>query len=825
MNLAHNPRHQDLPRTNQIAASAGFTSNEGVCVADIETNETETVNTERMAVDLRSLTSTIAAEHIDVTGIVQGVGFRPFVYRLATELGLTGHVGNDSARVFILVVGAQRTIDDFARRLCTEAPPLAHVEQIIRRPTGAVHGDHFTIIASQSVAGERTLVSPDTATCSDCLAELFDPTNRRYRHPFITCTNCGPRFTIIRTLPYDRRNTTMAAFEMCRACSAEYSDPGDRRYHAQPISCHDCGPVLSFRSDDGNLVVSDAAIDEALDAFDDGAIVAVKGIGGYHLSCDAASKPALASLRSRKDRPDKPFAIMVRDLAHAREFAHVTDAEITQLTSPARPIVLLRARRSTCLSDLVAPESPLVGIVLPYSPMHHLLLDGRSDPLVMTSANRSGEPITYRETDAAVVLDALCDAMLEHDRPIHVPCDDSVVRVIGSDLLPIRRARGYAPIPVNLNGTRRTVLAVGGELKNTFCVTDGDHAWVSQHIGDMEDLNTRRAFDAIVDQFRHMYAVEPDVVAADAHPAYASSRWARAHHASRLIEVQHHHAHIAAVMAEHQLSPHEPVIGFAFDGTGYGDDGTIWGGELLVADADGYERLAHLAPVPLPGGDVAIRNPCRMALAHLRAAGVAWDERLAPVGHLDDTELELLRRQLERGVACVPTSSMGRLFDAVASLLGLRQQISFEAQAAIELEIAAESGTVHGIGYRMEIDGSCIGSAGILHAMVGDLVGGVPVPDIALGFHHAISDVVLRLAERTRSQLGFTTVVLSGGVFQNALLTSLCVEALSVSGFDPFTHSVVPPNDGGLSLGQAFIAAHRQNKTDTPSPSSPTGER
>jgi hydrogenase maturation protein HypF len=751
-----------------------------------------------------------ATERIEVSGIVQGVGFRPFVHRLAGELGLDGEVGNDSTKVFIDVAGPAALIDDFARRLATEAPPLALIESVVRRPGDGPIRPGFRIVASEESVGARTLVPPDTAVCDDCLAELFDPDDRRYGHPFITCTNCGPRFTIIRDLPYDRPATTMAEFDMCDACAAEYADPTDRRHHAQPIACHDCGPTLTLHevSEFSCKVRGGEAIEGAVALLRRGGTVAIKGLGGFHLACDATSAAAVARLRRRKHRPDKPFAIMVADLAAARELAHVDDVEAAELTSPARPVVLLRARHDTSLSDSVAPGNPVVGIMLPYTPVHHLLVSAGLPPLVMTSGNVSGEPIVHRDDEVEERLGHLCDAVLTHDRPIHVPCDDSVVRVVDGGLLPIRRARGYAPVPVPLDRGRRTVLAVGGELKNTCCLASTDHAWVSQHVGDMEHLPTIEAFESIVASFTTMYEVEPDVVAVDAHPGYATRRWATRSHPDRVVEVQHHHAHIASVMAEHRLDPTQPVIGFAFDGTGYGTDGAIWGGEVLRATAEGFDRLAHLEYVPLPGGDASIRNPYRTALAHLRAAGVEWDDDLPPVAETDTVERGLLTRQLETGFSCVPTSSLGRWFDAVASLLGLRHRISFEAQAAIDLEVAARSAH-QDRPYDFDIDADEFSPQRLFRAIVDDLRAGIGTPEIARGAHLAVADVVGRLAERSRDETGTGTVALSGGVFQNALLAELCVRRLRPAGFEVLTHRRVPPNDGGLALGQAYIAAHR----------------
>ena len=752
---------------------------------------------------------TVVGERIEITGVVQGVGFRPFVARLATELGLVGWVGNDSTQVLIEVAGDPTTLDELARRLVAEAPPLATIEELARHRIGSVAAEGFVIAPSRTGCGDRTLVPPDTAVCDDCVAELFDPADRRFRHPFITCTNCGPRYTIIRDLPYDRAATTMAGFDLCPDCAEEYHDPTDRRHHAQPIACHRCGPELAFLRGKRGRTAGERAVTGARQALSEGRVVMVKGVGGFHLACAATDDGAVATLRRRKHRPDKPFAVMVSDLDAAHVLAHIDRSEAALLTSPARPIVLLRARGDTELSHQVTRGSPLIGVMLPYTPVHHLLLEEPSGPLVMTSANLAGEPIVHLDPDAATRSAALADALLTHDRPIVVPCDDSVVRVVGEQLLPVRRARGYAPLPVSLHRPRRRVLAVGGELKNTFCVTSHDHAWVSQHLGDMGNLATVEVFEASVNHLLTQFDLEPDVVAVDTHPGYATARWGRARHPERIVEVQHHHAHVAAVMAEHQLDPAEPVIGFAFDGTGYGTDGAIWGGEVLIARATDFRRHAHLAYVPLPGGDAAIAHPCRVALAHLWAAGIPWTDHQAPATQLDEIERGVLRRQLEREVACVPTSSMGRLFDAVASLLDLRHHITYEAQAAIDLEMAAVSTADQEPGYRFGVNGPIIDPTGVVTAVVADRAAGLPVPAIAARFHRGVADLVVTLAEGVRAEHGLSTVVLSGGVFQNALLTGMCVAGLRALDFEPLVHRLVPPNDGGLALGQAYVAAHR----------------
>ncbi len=762
-----------------------------------------------------ALNRLVSTEQIEVTGVVQGVGFRPFVHRLANELGIDGTVGNDSTRVVIVASAPQSVLDEFVDRIGSDMPRLAKVETIHRSGLDGPAEPGFVITPSRVVTGHPTLVPPDTAMCDDCRRELENPNDRRFSHPFITCTNCGPRFTIIEALPYDRPNTTMADFEMCAACFDEYKNPTDRRFHAQPIACHDCGPTLRFlrlssNDVDGSFETSHQPdpIGQAVGVLQKGATVAIKGVGGYHLACSALDTAAIRRLRDRKRRPDKPLAVMVGDLSDARLLADVDDREADLLLSPARPIVLVQARKDSTLSDLVAPGNPMVGVMLPSTPVHHLLLSRFGGPVVMTSANHSGEPIAYlSDTD----LSDLVDAVLDHDRAIHVPCDDSVMRVVADRPTPIRRARGYAPLPTRLGSSEQHVLAVGAELKNTFCVGSGSHSWVSPHLGDMEDLRTLEAFTTMVDRFCRLYQIDPGVVMADAHPGYLSSRWARDRYGDRVVTVQHHHAHLASLMAEHQLDPHAPMFGFVFDGTGYGSDGTIWGGEVLSADADGFQRCAHLAPVALPGGDAATRRPALVALAHLDAAGLSWDKGIPSVRSLDDHELAIVRAQLDTGLGCVPTSSMGRLFDAVASIIGLRHRISFEAQAAIELEIAAtrswERAGIDG-GYRFGIDGSQIEAAPVLASLVDDVTAGTDAGVMAWRFHDAVAEMTTRLALEQRDPRTDARVGLTGGVFQNRLLTELCIERLSNAGFDPLTHRVVPPNDGGLSLGQAFIGAN-----------------
>src|SRR6201996_170789 len=731
--------------------------------------------------------SDLVRQRFTVAGVVQGVGFRPFVHRLATDLGLAGFVGNDSRAVFIEVQGPVARIDEFARRLCAEAPPLARINTVSTADVEAttLGGNGFRIVDSQTVPGTGTPIPPDIAVCDDCITELFDPRDRRYRHPFVTCTNCGPRFTIIRALPYDRPATTMSTFAMCNRCAGEYHDPANRRFHAQPIACPDCGPSLWFSSRSGRVEDADAALAATQRALAGGAVVAIKGIGGYHLACLVDDEAAVGALRSRKARGGKPFAMLVRDLDTARRYAHIDDAEAAVLTSPARPIVLLRRHAGAPVADAVAPGSPLLGLMLPYSPIHHLLLAlvpgadaAVPDALVLTSANRSDEPICFTEADAARRLSSLCDAVLDHDRPIHVPCDDSVVRVIDGRELPIRRSRGYAPLPIDLGRVGPAVLAVGGELKNTCCLTDGSRAYMSGHIGDMATWETLRAFERAVRQLSEIRGT-PARLAADLHPGYHTRGWAERRAGERPLDlVQHHHAHVVSLLAEHGRIG-EPIVGVSFDGTGYGCDQTIWGGEILTLGTDSHRfvRAGHLLPVPLPGGDAAVRNPWRMALSQLWMADIAWTPDLAPVTAATPDELRLTRSQLESGTGCVPFSSMGRLFDAVASLLGVRHRIDYEGQAAIELEALAQAaidnlaGPVPSLPMMVRADG-VIDPATMVQAMVSELRAGTAPAVLAAAFHQAVADAVVKVVSQVAGKVRL--VGLTGGVFQNVLLLRAC---------------------------------------------------
>ncbi|MET8849856.1 carbamoyltransferase HypF [Amycolatopsis sp. NPDC004625] len=707
---------------------------------------------------------------VRVVGVVQGVGFRPFVHRLAVRLGLTGFVGNDVHGVFAEVEGPPPEIDRFIVALEAEAPPLAVVDDVRVREIPAAGGAGFGIVGSPRGGPADTVVSADSATCDDCLRELTDPADRRFRYPFVNCTNCGPRFTIVRGVPYDRLRTTMAGFAMCAECKQEYEDPADRRFHAQPVCCPACGPTLRFAPGGGDPLPA------AVEALRAGAIVAVKGLGGYHLAVDARHEEAAERLRTRKHREDKPFAVMVADLAQARELAEVDAAAEAALTSRRRPIVLLPKKAE--LARAVAPGTRRIGLMLPYTPLYHLLLE--SGPIVLTSANVSDEPIVYRDEDLGR-LDGIADAFLVHDRPIHTRTDDSVVRIVRGREQLQRRSRGYAPEPVRLE-TRKHLLGCGAELKNTFCLAKGRHAFVSHHIGDLENYETFKAFTEGIEHFKHLFAVDPVLIAHDLHPEYLSTKYALDQDVD-LLGVQHHHAHIAACLADNDH--HEPVLGVAFDGTGFGPDGTIWGGEVLLADLTSYDRLTHLRRVAMPGGALAIRQPWRMAASYVDELGRPARE-----------DMVKLKRS---GLNSPLTSSAGRLFDAAAALLGVRDTITYEGQAAIELEQLADP--AERSAYRARIDDEIHGED-LIAALLDDPSGR---PIRAARFHNGVADAIVRACGRFRDHS--TTVALSGGVFQNVLLLDRTVEALERAGFAVLTHRRVPTNDGGISFGQVAVAS------------------
>jgi hydrogenase maturation protein HypF len=779
----------------------------------------------------------LSARHIHIKGVVQGVGFRPFVYNLATELDLAGWVLNSSSGVEIKAVGFDDVLDEFVERLLNDAPPLARIEYISATsvPPSTIDVPEpgcFLIRHSQTQPGEFLPISPDVAICEDCLRELFDPDDRRYRYPFINCTNCGPRFTIIQDIPYDRPKTTMAPFVMCPDCQAEYDDPANRRFHAQPNACAVCGPRVwlkpGLQVKSASLQITDhasrttsgeEAIQSARMLLAEGSIVAVKGLGGFHLACDATNDEVVALLRERKGRVDKPFALMSFDLETVEGYCEVGDDERTLLTSRERPIVLLRKRPDAPISPLVAPGNNYLGVMLPYTPLHYLLLEPSCSldvvhcsfplALVMTSGNYSEEPIAIDNDEALERLGNLADAFLLHDRDIHARCDDSVTRVFAGTELPIRRSRGYAPYPVHLPFEVKRVLGVGAELKNTFCLTRDRYAFLSQHIGDMENYETLQFFEQMVEQLERTFRIEPEIIACDMHPGYLSTQWAKSQISnlkSQICFVQHHHAHIASVMAENGLVGGRSVIGVAFDGTGYGTDGAIWGGEFLVADYASFRRVAHLKYVPLPGGDAAIRRPYRTALAHLWAAGLGWDDQLPAVAAAPLGERAILEQQLKREVSVVPTSSIGRLFDAVSALAGVRQEINYEAQAAIELEMLVEGSVEDVEAYPFRFLGEEIDPAPCIGAVVADVRVDIPVGLIAARFHGGLARMIRDVCLHIRGETGLRDVALSGGVFQNVTLLKTVLPLLGEVGFTVYTHRLVPPNDACISLGQALVA-------------------
>jgi hydrogenase maturation protein HypF len=750
---------------------------------------------------------------ICIDGVVQGVGFRPFVYSLASTVGLGGSVRNNGGGVMIEVEGEAPQLDAFIQALRTRPPPLARIDRIEwrrQRPRGQ---RRFEIKPSDSTQPQAIFICPDVATCDDCLAELFDARDRRWRYPFINCTNCGPRLTIIQGAPYDRGRTTMAAFEMCPDCRREYENPLDRRFHAQPNACPRCGPRLALLDKAGIPMQCEdplAAIERALR---EGLIVAIKGLGGYHLACDAGNDSAVTQLRRRKHRDEKPFAIMMRDVETAARICDLGDEERDLLLSPRRPIVLLRKRPGAAIADGVAPGNPRLGVMLPYTPLHHLLLaemDGQ--PLVMTSGNRSDEPIAYEDADAVQRLGGIADLFLTHDRPIHVRCDDSVTRVMGKNESPIRRSRGYAPQPVALPmDCPQPVLAVGGQLKGTFALGRDRQAFISQHMGDLDDLRTLQAFERDIELYQQLFAIDPVTIVHDLHPDYASTRYAgrrQKRDGIRLLAVQHHHAHLASCMAENGLT--EPVIGVIFDGTGYGTDAAVWGGEFLVGDFAGFTRAAHLRYVRMPGAETAIRQPWRMALAHLLDAGL--DSSLLEK-RVDVAGLRLARSMLERDLNSPRTSSAGRLFDAIASLAGVRDTVSYEAQAAMQLEWLAAETPADG-SYPFELaqavdadQPAVIDTRPLIRGAAEDVMRGVTAAIIARRLHSTLAQIVGAACSQIRHRTKINRVVFSGGVFMNELLATEARQRLVEDAFAVYQHRLVPPNDGGLSLGQLAIAA------------------
>ncbi len=743
-----------------------------------------------------------------VRGIVQGVGFRPFVYNRANSRALRGRVRNNTTGVLIEVEGQRSDIEQFLSDLVSNPPPLSSIETIECNHDLAPADYHDFLILDSAQDGEKFVpISADIATCEDCLRELFDPQDRRYLYPFINCTNCGPRFTIIEDIPYDRSRTTMRDFSMCAECQTEYENPLDRRFHAEPTACPKCGPRLSLLQANGMQVDVRDEINASRELLLDKKIVAIKGVGGFHLACDALSAETVERVRKRKYREDKPFALMAESINLIREHCFVSEDEATLLRSERRPIVLLKRKPHSEIPAAVAPGLNVLGFMLPYSPLHHLLLRTLDRPLVMTSGNVSDEPISYEDKEALERLREIADYFLLHDRRIHIRTDDSVTRIQQAREFVLRRSRGYAPAPLKIAvHFDREILACGAELKNTFCLTRDNYAFVSHHIGDLENLETLRSFKQGVEHFKRLFHLAPEIVAYDLHPEYLSTKYALAlDNVQTRIGVQHHHAHIASCMADNNIEG--DVIGIAMDGLGFGTDGRMWGGEFFVANFNEAERLAHLAYVPMPGGAKAVREPWRMAAVYLNQS-FGDDFRaleLDSVKYMDQKAWQVLIRMSDRQINSPLTSSMGRLFDAIAGLIGLRTTINYEGQAAIELEAIAEETTNNWYEFDYSDKGE-ISATPVIRQAVEDLLANISAPEVSARFHLGVVHLIASVARRIRNERRLDRVVLSGGVFQNMFLLKRTSQLLKQDGFEVFTHSRVPTNDGGISLGQAVVA-------------------
>lgn len=753
---------------------------------------------------------------IRVRGVVQGVGFRPFVYRLATGTGLYGWVRNTSEGVQIEVEGPRKSTGQFCRKLRQDAPPLSHIDEITAEECPPRGFARFEIRESLFEEGKSQLVSPDIATCPACLGELRDATDRRHRYPFTNCTNCGPRFTIITDMPYDRPNTTMNPFTMCPECRAEYDDPLDRRFHAQPNACPVCGPSLSLLDARGATVECVDPLARSSTLLKEGAIVAIKGLGGFLLACDATSPRAVRLLRERKQRPAKPFAIMVPDLKVAAQHCVLSKQECSLLASPAAPIVLASWKDSSSICHEVAPGLLFLGLMLPYTPLHHLLLRDGDVPLVMTSGNLSEEPIAADNEEALRRLAGIADYFLMHNRPIHSRYDDSVAMVVDGTVQVLRRARGYAPNPVQLPFEAPRVLATGAQTKNTFCLTRGHHAFVSQHIGDLDSVETLDHFETTIQLYTKLFRAEPELVAHDLHPDYLSTRYAQemSQRGLRTCAVQHHHAHIAACMVENGVTA--PVIGVAFDGAGLGADGRIWGGEFLVCDLAAFSRVGHIEYLPLAGGDAATLRPYRTAAGYIMTlfGDDGMDRSPLLLSQLAEGERAVIARQVAGGLNAPLCSSMGRLFDAVAAIADLRHRVAYEGQAAVELEMAAHqhTGSVPTGHYGFQVDKTddmyVVGVEPLLSAVLDDVYAGRPASLVAGAFHEAVAQMTADMCSRIAADSGIRTVALSGGVFQNRLLLGRVRALLGKEDLNVLLHTTLPSNDGCVSLGQAVIAAH-----------------
>ncbi len=756
---------------------------------------------------------------ITIKGIVQGVGFRPFVYHLALENHLTGWVLNSSSGVEIEVAGSQMDLDNFASQLSQNPPPLAKIESLqIKQIESEMAYTTFEIRESISKDDEFMPISPDICTCEQCLAEMNDRNDIRYRYPFINCTNCGPRFSIIENIPYDRLKTTMASFEMCPECLTEYLDPFNRRFHAQPIACPKCGPQIALLQSGHILAEKEQALQLARTALREGKIIALKGLGGYQIVCDAGNANAVNRIRNRKKRSDKPFALMANNLVQIEKYAHITPQERQLLESSQHPIVLLEKKDNNDLPDSIAPGQSTLGFMLSYTPLHYLLLEteeGFPDVFVMTSGNMSEEPIAYQDADAKARLESIADLFLVHNRPIHMRVDDSVTRVINSRPYILRRARGYAPDFLPFPFESQSIFAAGAELKNSFCLTRENQAYLSHHIGDLENFETLQSFEEGVKHYEKLFRINPQIFACDLHPDYLATRYAisRADNERKpLYFIQHHHAHLAACLAENKYDSNEPVIGVCFDGTGYGSDRAIWGGEVLIGAYQQFVRRFHLKYVPLAGGDISVRSPARMALAHLWSAGLDWQSEFACTQGLCMEERTALHIQLEKQINSPFTSSMGRLFDAASAFIGVRQHVNYEGQAAIEMETIVNQDE-NGF-YPFDINQTDFDPAPFWKGLIHDYLSGMSQGKMAARIHNSIAQLALQICLLIHEEENMDTVALSGGVWQNKVLLTNTIELLQAADFNVLWHQHVPTNDGGIAYGQACIAANVDNLTN-----------
>lgn len=750
------------------------------------------------------------SKEIRIKGIVQGVGFRPFVFSLARKHHITGWVRNSSAGVEIVASGSSENLHKFSTEIRSNPPPLANIDEFIELNKTTQIFDDFSILSSQKIPGEFIPISPDMSICKDCQEELFNPGNYRYRYPFINCTNCGPRLTIIQKIPYDRLNTTMSKFEMCDRCISEYQNPLDRRFHAQPIACSICGPQIWFESDDLEVAAGEEAIQQARNYLKTGKIIAIKGLGGFHLACDALNTDAVINLRRRKKRSDKSFATMAFDIKSIEKYCLISDSERSLLESPQRPIVILNRKMDADIPDQIAPGMKTLGVMVAYTPLHLLLLEpenGFSDLFVMTSGNLSDEPIAYTNVMAKETLSSLADGFLLHDREINTRVDDSVITEFNGKKYFFRRSRGYAPNAISLPKKSLEILAVGGELKNTFCLTKEKYAFVSHHIGDLKNIETYQAFIDGVENYKDIFSITPELITCDLHPDYLSTKFAHNYsdlNKIPLVYIQHHHAHLAACLADNKWETDDNVIGLCFDGTGFGLDHQIWGGEILVGGYQMAQRRFHLEYMPLPGGDSAILHPNRIAAAYLKQLGFPWDVQIPSIKSLSTEERNVLEQQINTHLNTPFTSSMGRLFDTVASLIGLRHVVNYEAQAAIELEQISDPLITDS--YSFEICDETISFRSLIEKILIDINNKIPAGVIASKFHNAAINLTLDLCKQIKREINLTNVVLSGGVWQNQFLLRKTYQLLSKEGFSVLIHHDISPNDGGISLGQAMIA-------------------